>query len=87
METLVSRLERFNTLTSTKVNQLTSYARGCVSPMNINTWKTETGGDMDNVDGYDELPDEMKEKVARAMKQGHVDDEDWKWVIRATARR
>jgi len=55
--------------------------------MNINTWKTETGGDMDNVDGYDELPNDMKEKVARALEQGHVDDEDWKWVMRAIARR
>ena len=54
--------------------------RGCVSPLNINTWKTETGGDMDNVDGYEELSAELQEKVARAIEQGHVDDEDWKWV-------
>ena len=36
--------------------------------------------DMDLVDGYDTLPDEIKEKVKRALEQGHVDDEDWKGV-------
>lgn len=32
---------------------------------------------MDFVDGYDELPPEVQEKVKRALEQGHVDDEDW----------
>lgn len=64
---------------SARLRLLTSH-RGCVSPQNISTWRDETDGDMDNVDGYAELPDEMKEKVAKAIEQGHVDDEDWKWV-------
>lgn len=33
-----------------------------------------------NLDGYEELPKEAQEKVARAFKQGHVDDEDWNGV-------
>lgn len=36
--------------------------------------------DMDLVDGFEELPDEAKEKVKRALEQGHVDDEDWNGV-------
>lgn len=36
--------------------------------------------DMDMVDGYDELPDEVQEKVKRALEQGHVDDADWNGV-------
>lgn len=39
-----------------------------------------TNGDMDFVDGYDDLPEELQEKVKRAIEQGHVDDEDWKHV-------
>ncbi|CZT15733.1 uncharacterized protein RCC_01567 [Ramularia collo-cygni] len=50
---------------------------GCVTPSVIFNWKETSGGDMDLVDGYDELPDECKVKVARAFEQGHVDDEDW----------
>jgi hypothetical protein len=33
-----------------------------------------------NLDGYEELPKETQEKVERAFKQGHVDDEDWQGV-------
>ena len=32
------------------------------------------------VDGYDELPQEFKEKVDYALKEGHVHDDDWKGV-------
>ena len=32
------------------------------------------------LDGYDELPPEDQEKIRKALKQGHVDDEDWKGV-------
>jgi hypothetical protein len=34
--------------------------------------------DMDYVDGYEDLPQDIQEKVYRALNQGHVDDEDWK---------
>lgn len=35
---------------------------------------------MDYVDGFEELPDELQDKVKRALEQGHVDDEDWNGV-------
>jgi len=40
----------------------------------------EIEDDVMNLDGYEELPEEDQEKVARAFKQGHVDDEDWNGV-------
>lgn len=30
------------------------------------------------VDGYDELPSELQEKVKYSLQNGHVPDEDWK---------
>ncbi|KAF2863892.1 zf-PARP-domain-containing protein [Piedraia hortae CBS 480.64] len=51
---------------------------GCVTPEIIHHWKEASEGNMDLVDGYDELPDDAKEKVKRAFEQGHVDNEDWK---------
>ena len=35
------------------------------------------------LDGYDELPPEMQEKILRALKNGHVDDSEWKGVCLA----
>lgn len=77
MEALVSL--RYG-LTS-ELELMTDY-RGCVTPVNIKSWQEVIDGDMDMCDGYEELPEEYQEKVARALKQGHVDDEDWKWVRR-----
>jgi hypothetical protein len=37
-------------------------------------------GDMDLLDGYEDLPEDVQAKVKRALDQGHVDDEDWKGV-------
>lgn len=48
--------------------------------MILSNWKDTSGGDMDLIDGYDELPADAQEKVERALQQGHVDDEDWKGV-------
>ncbi|KAK4493841.1 hypothetical protein PRZ48_015026 [Zasmidium cellare] len=50
---------------------------GCVTPSVLHNWNETTQGDFDLVDGFDELPDDAKEKVKRAFEQGHVDDEDW----------
>jgi hypothetical protein len=36
--------------------------------------------DLDLLDGYEELPQEHQEKLARALDQGHIDDEDWNGV-------
>jgi len=32
------------------------------------------------VDGYDELPDEFKEKIDYALENHHVHDDDWNGV-------
>ena len=37
-------------------------------------------GDTDLLDGYDTLTPENQQKVVRTLKQGHVDDEEWKGV-------
>ena len=29
------------------------------------------------LDGFDEVDDESRVKILRALKQGHVDDDDW----------
>jgi hypothetical protein len=42
--------------------------------------KESSGDDIEMVDGYDELPEDVKDKVQRALEQGHVDDENWKGV-------
>lgn len=56
------------------------FNRGCVTPYQFEQWKDITGGDMDMVDGFDELPPDAQEMVQRCIEQGHVDDEDWKGV-------
>nr|XP_001400030.2 hypothetical protein ANI_1_2852024 [Aspergillus niger CBS 513.88] len=55
---------------------------GCVTPKiianMIETVGEEGERDWSALDGYDELPEDLQEKVRRALLQGHVDDEDWK---------
>lgn len=53
-----------------------------MTPLVVKNWKEKTEGDMDLVDGYEEIPAEFKEKVRRTFEQGHVDDEDWNGVGR-----
>ncbi|KAA8646413.1 hypothetical protein EYZ11_011488 [Aspergillus tanneri] len=38
----------------------------------------ETGEDVSDIDGFQELSPENQEKVRKAVEQGHVDDDDWK---------
>lgn len=63
--------------------------RGCVTPKVIGhileSLREMNGGKEDKIDytdldGYDELPEELQDKVRRALEQGHVDDADWKGV-------
>ncbi|KAL7962623.1 hypothetical protein V8C34DRAFT_269340 [Trichoderma compactum] len=57
---------------------------GCVSGSQIAGLQESCGGDPDNydfnaIDGFDELNDEdIKEKIRRCVKQGHIDAEDFK---------
>ena len=53
---------------------------GCVTPKILSNAKGAIDGDIDLLDGYDELDTDMQEKVKRAIDQGHVDDEDWRGV-------
>ena len=46
----------------------------------LGNMKVKTENNLDYLDGYEELPSESQEKIARAFEQGHVDDEDWKGV-------
>ena len=70
---------RFGTFITIQDHQSWSYKHwGCVTPQQIGNLQTELDGDPDNLDGYEELPDDVKQKIARALQQGHVDDEDWR---------
>jgi len=55
-----------------------TWGRGCVTPTQISNLASSLEGDMSMLDGYDELPSEDKERVERAISQGHIDDEDWR---------
>ena len=37
-------------------------------------------GDLEMLDGYDELNEDFQEKVRKALADGHVADEDWNGV-------
>jgi hypothetical protein len=54
--------------------------RGCVTPKVISNVNELIQGDLEMLDGYEDLPAAEQERVERALKQGHVDDEDWKGV-------
>ena len=54
--------------------------RGCVTPKQVENLKESIENNVDLFDGYDELPENIQEKMRRALEQGHVDDEDWKGV-------
>ncbi|EPX72507.1 zf-PARP type zinc finger protein [Schizosaccharomyces octosporus yFS286] len=51
---------------------------GCVTERVIQNVETKLEGNIvDNLDGFDEIEDEeVQQKIIRAFKQGHVDDED-----------
>lgn len=48
--------------------------------MQIANMKEKTEDNLEYLDGYEELPEDLQEQVRRAMEQGHVDDEDWNGV-------
>ena len=49
--------------------------------MQIAHMKAATEDNLEYLDGFEELPEDLQEKVRRAMEQEHVDDEDWKGVL------
>lgn len=63
---------------------LTSF-RGCLTPkqiVNVTKELTTDSGDIDFslLDGFNELTDELQEKVRKAIEVGHVEDEEWNGV-------
>lgn len=61
--------------------------RGCVTPRVISHMQEVLGEpgedgeyDASAVDGFEELSSENQEKVLRALKQGHVEDSEWRGV-------
>lgn len=69
------------------ITELIAY-RGCTTPLVLSHLvkavfeKDNLTGDenFDEVDGYEELPEDYQETVRAALIQGHVDDDDWKGV-------
>lgn len=49
-----------------------------MTPVQIAGVKDTTEGDMDMLDGYEDLPNDLQEKVKQAFEDGHVADDDWK---------
>ncbi|MCJ1250970.1 hypothetical protein MMC30_008200 [Trapelia coarctata] len=52
---------------------------GCVTPRQIANLKKAIEGNLDYLDGYDDLNDDDKAKVRQALADGHVADEDWRY--------
>jgi len=73
---------RFATLVEIQERQSWAYKHwGCVTPQQISNVNRDIDGKLDYLDGYDELPSDLQEKVRTALERGHVDDEDWKGDI------
>lgn len=53
--------------------------------MVLHNWWESAGEDLELIDGYEELPEDAKEKVKTALEEGHVDDDDWNGVRSAPA--
>jgi hypothetical protein len=49
-----------------------------VTPKQLENLAEFIGGDMELLEGFDALDEELQTKVKRAIEQGHVDDDDWK---------
>ena len=57
-------------------------SRGCVTPKQIGHIIDSVDGDANEIDGYEDLPEDFQEKIGQAIKEGHVADEDWTGVNR-----
>jgi hypothetical protein len=51
--------------------------RECVTPMQLAHVADVINGDMELLEGYEDLDEDLQEKVSRAIEQGHIDDDDW----------
>ncbi|MCJ1426298.1 hypothetical protein MMC29_004201 [Sticta canariensis] len=72
---------RFCTQFEVRGNQSWAYKHwGCVTPAQIHNLKETIEDNLEYLDGYDELGPELQGKVEKALKEGHVDDSDWRGV-------
>ncbi|KAJ9667964.1 hypothetical protein H2201_001769 [Coniosporium apollinis] len=70
---------RLATLIEIQEKQSWAYKHwSCVSPKVISNMQVHCQGDLSLIEGYEEMPDEWQDKIARALEQGHIDDEDYK---------
>lgn len=51
-----------------------------MTPAQIAGLQDKLEGDIEMLDGHEELSGDLQEKVKQAFDNGHVDDEDWKGV-------
>ncbi|KAI9844005.1 MAG: hypothetical protein M1837_005940 [Sclerophora amabilis] len=76
---LVKGEPRFGTFVEINGAQSWAYKHwGCVTPAQIKNIKDSIEEDLDLLDGYDEVPNDLQERIRRALDQGHVDDADWR---------
>ncbi|MCJ1392687.1 hypothetical protein MMC18_005558 [Xylographa bjoerkii] len=54
---------------------------GCVTPVQIASLKKDIEGNLDYLDGYEDLNDDDKVKIRQALADGHVADEDWRYDV------
>ena len=54
--------------------------RGCVTPKQMENLNKTIEGNLDFLDGYDEVDEESQAKVKKALEDGHVADDEWKGV-------
>jgi hypothetical protein len=43
------------------------------------------GYDFEQIDGYEELSEDLQDKIRNAIETGHIPDEDWKGVRNSIA--
>lgn len=54
--------------------------RGCVTPVQIQNLNKVIENNLEYLDGYTELDPSLQAVVKEALKEGHVDDSDWRGV-------
>ena len=51
-----------------------------MTPKQIINLKDAIDDDPTNLDGYEDLPEDLQAKIATAVEEGHVLDEEWNGV-------
>lgn len=51
--------------------------RGCVTPKQITHLKEAIEDSVDLLDGYEDLDEDLQEKIKKTLEDGHVSDDDW----------